>query len=197
MRGLADGRVVHVQVIADGPHDHPELKADANVHRDPMAATDLLAVAADRLLHGQGGIGSAYRMVLMRQRRKQGHDTITHDLVDGAFIAMHRLHHAFQHRVEELPGFFRIAVGQQLHGTSQVREQHGDVFAFAFERTTGGQNLLGQVLRCIGQGGAFLLSQERSSECWHARGWGRRWWGRVLTQPRQHAIVLVHARCLA
>ena len=43
---------------------------------------------------------------------KQRHDAITHHLVDGTLIAMHGVHHALQHRVEELPGLFRIAVGQ-------------------------------------------------------------------------------------
>ena len=41
-------------------------------------------------------------MVFVRQwRSKQGHNAIAHDLVHRAFIAVYRLHHACQHRVEE------------------------------------------------------------------------------------------------
>jgi len=52
-------------------------------------------------------------MVLMVQgRAEQGHDAIAHDLVDGPLIAMHGVHHALQHRVQQLSGFFGVAVGE-------------------------------------------------------------------------------------
>ena len=52
-------------------------------------------------------------MIFMRNRRpKQGHNAIAHDLVDGAFIAVHGRHHALQHRIEELPGVLGVAIGQ-------------------------------------------------------------------------------------
>ena len=63
---------------------------------------------------------------------------------------MHGLHHALEDRVEELPGLLGIAVGQQLHGTLEVGEEHRDLLAFAFESAPGGEDLLGEVLRGIG-----------------------------------------------
>ena len=100
VRGLADGGVVHVQVVANGPHhDLPGVEADADLHLDPMRAAHLFAVAADGLLHGQCRIAGPHGMVFMRNRRpKQGHNAIAHDLVHGAFVAVHGRHHALQHR---------------------------------------------------------------------------------------------------
>ena len=43
VRGLAHGRVVHVQVVADGPHHHlPGVEPDADLHLDAMRAAHLL-----------------------------------------------------------------------------------------------------------------------------------------------------------
>ena len=85
-------------------------------------------------------------MVLMRNGRpKQRHNAIAHDLVDRPLIAMHRCHHPFQHRIEELPGLLRVAVGQQFHRALQVGKQHGDLLALAFQGTAGGEDLLRQI----------------------------------------------------
>jgi hypothetical protein len=55
-------------------------------------------------------------MVLMRDRRpEQRHDAVAQHLVDRPFVAMHRCHHALEHRVEELTCFLGVAIGQQLH----------------------------------------------------------------------------------
>jgi hypothetical protein len=35
----------------------------------------------------------------------------THHLVDGALVAMDGIHHAFEHRIENLARLFGIAVG--------------------------------------------------------------------------------------
>jgi hypothetical protein len=37
VRGLANGGVVHMEIIADGPyHDLPRVKANPDLHLDPM-----------------------------------------------------------------------------------------------------------------------------------------------------------------
>ena len=92
-------------------------------------------------------------MVLMCQgRAKQRHDAVTHDLIDGAFVAMHGRHHALQHRIEELAGLLRIAVGEQLHGAFEVGKQHRHLFALAFQGTAGGEDFLGEIGRGVGEG---------------------------------------------
>ena len=137
MHCLPDGGVVHVQVVADRAHHHlAGIESDAALHLAAMCAPNPLAVAPDRVLHGQGGVAGPYSVVLMRNGgAEQRHDTITHHLVDGPLIAMHGRHHALQHRVEELPGLFRIAVGQQLHRAFEVRKQDSDELALAFQGT--------------------------------------------------------------
>ena len=89
-------------------------------------------------------------MILVRDgRAKQRHDAVAHHLVDRALIAVHGLHHALEHRVEELAGLFGIAVGQQLHRALEVGEQHGDLLALAFQGGLGGEDFLGQMARSI------------------------------------------------
>ena len=94
---------------------------------------------------------------------------------------MHGRHHAFEHGVEELPGLFRIAIGQEFHGAFEVRKQHGDLLALAFEGAAGGQNFLCQIGRGVRQ--------------WSLLGWsrGRRsGWGGGITSPDQHFPILIH-----
>jgi hypothetical protein len=86
-------------------------------------------------------------VILVGQRRaEEGHDPVAHHLVHRALVAVHRLHHAFEHGVEDLPRLLGIAVGEQLHRALEVGEEHGDLLALALERGLGGEDLLGQVL---------------------------------------------------
>jgi hypothetical protein len=80
-------------------------------------------VLHDCLLHSQRRITRAHRMILMRDRRpEQRHDAVAHDLVDGPLVAMDRFHHVLKHGVENLARFFRITIGEQLHGALKVGE---------------------------------------------------------------------------
>ena len=109
---------------------------------------------------------------------KERHDAVPHDLVDRPLVAVHGRHHVCQDGVEELPSLLRIAFGQQFHGALQVRKQHGDLLAFAFQGGTRCQNFLGQVRR------------------WGHR-WGGRWGRRCATGPDQHGAVLIDGQALA
>ena len=93
----------------------PELSPTRICTARPWARRTSSAYAADRRLHGQGRVTGTHRVVFMGQgRTKERHDAIAHDLVDRAFVAVHGGHHALQHRIEELAGFLRVAVGHQL-----------------------------------------------------------------------------------
>src|SRR4029450_5697354 len=99
----------------------------------------------------QGRVTGPHGVVLMSDRgAKQRHNAIAHDLVHGALIAVHGFHHALQDRIEELPGLLRVTVGQQLHGTLQVCEEHGNLLALAFQGRTRGEDLFGEVARRVG-----------------------------------------------
>ena len=77
---------------------------------------------------------------------EQCHDPVAHHLIHGPLVAVNRLHHALEHRVEEFARLLGIAVGQELHRALEVREQHGHLLALAFQRASRGEDLLGQVL---------------------------------------------------
>ena len=70
-------------------------------------------------------------------RAEEGHNAISHHLVDGALVAVHGLDHALQDGVQDLASLFRVAICQQLHRPLQVRKQHRDLLAFAFEGAAG------------------------------------------------------------
>ena len=52
----------------------------------------------------------------------------------------------FEHGVEKLACFLRIAIGEKLHRTFEIGEQNGDLFALAFQCALRSENLLGDVL---------------------------------------------------
>jgi hypothetical protein len=52
-------------------------------------------------------------MILMGNgRAEEGHNPIPHHLVHGALVAVHGLDHVLQDRIQQLAGFFRVAVGE-------------------------------------------------------------------------------------
>ena len=93
-------------------------------------------------------------MVLVGERRaEERHDPVAHHLVDGALVAVDRLHHALEHRVEDLARLLGVAVGEQLHRALEVGEEDRDLLALAFQRGLGGEDLLGEVLGGVGLSG--------------------------------------------
>jgi hypothetical protein len=164
MGRLAHRRVVHMQAAVDTPHHHvPRMEPDADLHRHAVRALHLVAIPRHRLLHVQGRITRAHGMIFMGDRRaKQGHDAIAHDLIHGALVAVHGLHHAFEHGIENRARLLRVAVGQQLHGAFEVGKQHGDLLALAFQGTFGGEDLLGEIGRGVGE---WRLGREHRGSC--------------------------------
>ena len=97
----------------------------------------------------------------MSQRcAEQSHDPVAHHLVDGTFVAMHRLDHLLQHRVEQGTGVFGIAVGEQFHRAFQIDKQDGHLLALAFQGFLGQQDALSQVL------GGILLGRREARRRW-------------------------------
>jgi hypothetical protein len=102
------------------------------MHGQAMRAPYRVTGVAQRRLHRQRRIAGPPGMLLMRQRgAKEGQNPIPHNL-------MHRGHHPLQHRLKELPRVLRIAIGEAFHRAFEVRKQHRDPLALAFERTVGG-----------------------------------------------------------
>ena len=52
----------------------------------------------------------------MGQRRaEERHDPVAHDLVHGALVAVHGLHHPLEDWIEDLARLLGIAISEQLH----------------------------------------------------------------------------------
>jgi hypothetical protein len=96
-------------------------------------------------------------VVLVGDRRaEERHDPVAHDLIDGALIAVNRLHHAFEDGVEEFARLLGVAVGEQLHRALEVGEENRDLLPLAFEGDLGGEDPLGEVLGGVAiRGGEF------------------------------------------
>src|SRR5262245_51692589 len=125
-------------------------------------------------------------VVLMGYRRsKQGHNAITQHLVHGAFVAVHRLHHQMQSRVEEVPRRLRIEAGNQLRRALEVGKQHRDLLALAFQSGTAGEALFYEMRWSVSQGRTVL------GWGWHS-GQSRR----GLASPDQHFAILVGSQSL-
>ena len=113
---------------------------------------------AHRRLHRQGGVTGAQGVVFMGNGgAKQGHNAVAQHLVHRALVAVHRVHHAVNGRVEELLGGFGVEVLDELGGVFDVGKQHRDLLAFAFEGSAGGKNLLGQMQRGVGWRGLVCI----------------------------------------
>ena len=148
VRRLADGRVVHVEIAADGAHDDlPGVQPDADLDHGRVRASHLVRVLLHALLHPERRVAGPHRVVLVGERRaEERHDPVAHHLVDRALVAVDRLHHALEHGVEELARLLGIAVGEQLHRALQVGEEDRDLLALALQRRLGDQDLFREVL---------------------------------------------------
>ena len=149
--GLAHRGVVHVEVATDRPHQHVAgIQADPDLDGNAMRTLHLVAVAAHPLLHAEGRVAGAERVIFVGERgAEESHDAVAHDLVDGAFVVVDGLHHALQDGVEQVARLLGVALGEQLHGALEVGEENGHLLALAFQRAAGSQDAGGEVLRRV------------------------------------------------
>jgi hypothetical protein len=83
-------------------------------------------------------------------RAEERHDPIAHHLVHRPLEAMDGIHHVLEHRIEDLPRLFGVAVSQQFHRAPEIGEEYRDLLAFALQRTSRGENPFGEVSGRIG-----------------------------------------------
>ena len=152
---LPDRRVLDVEVAADRAHDHVAgVDAHADLHVDALAPAQVVGVHGDRAVHAQRGVAGAHGVVLVGDGRpEQGHDAVTHHLVDGALEAVDGLHEPLDHVVEQRPGVLGIAVGHELQRALEVGEQDGDLLALAGQGGARGEDLASEVAGRVGVGG--------------------------------------------
>jgi hypothetical protein len=112
-----------------------------------VGVPDLLRVASHRGVHIVDRVAGPHRVILVGDgRAEERHDPVAHDLVDRALVAVDGLHHAFEHRVQELPRFLEVPVGEEFHRALEVGEQNGHLLPLALEGSLRGDDPLGEVL---------------------------------------------------
>jgi hypothetical protein len=151
--GITHRRVIHAQVIADLADNH-EARVNANAHLqcEPTLGPEGLGDVPNSPLNAQRGVHGPARAVFVGERcAEEGHHSIARVLVDRPLEAVHLSGDALEAAVDDLVhhlGVELLGEGGEAH---HVSEQDGDLFAFAFEGTPGGQDLLGQMFRGIRQ----------------------------------------------
>jgi hypothetical protein len=123
------------------------------------------------LLHPERRVAGPHGVVLVSDgRAEEGHDAVTHDLIDRPLVVMHGLHHVLEDRIEDLPRLLGVAVGEKLHRALQIGEQHRDLLSFALERRPGGEDGLRQMPRGVRlgraeAGGVLTRTADRVGAC--------------------------------
>ena len=136
-----------MQIVANGAHHHvSRVKPDAYLQLQTLGTAYLRSILAHSSLHRQRRVTGPHGVVFVGHwRPEQGHDAVAQYLVDRALVAMHGVHHAVQGGIQEPLGGFGVEVGDELGRPFQVGKQHRDLLALAFQRTPGGEDLLGQM----------------------------------------------------
>jgi hypothetical protein len=101
-------------------------------------------------------------MILMGNRCSEDrHNAVSECLIYRAFELMHSVHHDVNGGIEELLGSFWIKIFNQLRRVLDVSKADGDLFAFSFEGTAGGEDFFGQVLGRVGERWFLFLGTGR------------------------------------
>ena len=152
IRRVADGGVVHAQVVADlADHDHARVQPDAQPQWR-LAVRHRTGI--DAPANCQRRQNRAPRMILVRQRRaEQRHEAIAEELIDRALVAVHLGQRRFEERTEDRVHALGTRALGHLGRIGDVAEQHRDRLALAFEGAARAQDFLGQVSRCVAMRG--------------------------------------------
>ena len=120
----------------------------------PCVRRTLLRIRAHGRLHRQRGVAGTQRVVFVGNGgAKERHNAIAEHLIDRALEAVDRVHHHVDGRIEELLGGFGIKATDEFGGVLEIGKEHRDLLALAFQRATGGEDLLRQIGRGVGEGG--------------------------------------------
>ena len=153
VRVLAHRRVVHVQIVANGPYHHlAGVEPDAQLQHHPLRPAYLVGVGPDGGLQGQRRIAGAQSVILVGNGgAKQDHNAIAEHLIHRALKAVHSLHHQAEGGVQELLGGFGIQALDEPGRVLDVGKEDSDLFALAFQDGAGGEDLVGEMGRRVGQ----------------------------------------------
>jgi len=78
-----------------------------------VRSSHLVRVLLHTLLHPECRIAGTHGVVLVSEwRAEERHDAVAHHLVDRALVAVDRLHHPLEDRIEDLARLLRITIGE-------------------------------------------------------------------------------------
>src|SRR3990170_1298714 len=177
VRRVHHRRVVHPEVIPDAPdHDRPRVDPHPHLNREPALRLELLAVIPERPLDPQRRVRRPSRAVLVADwRAEERHHAVARVLVDRPLEAVDLRRDQLEAPVHDPVHLLRVELLRQGREPCDVREEHGDLSALPFEGRPPLQDLLGQVLGRVGDGGRRPPLRGR---CRHRRGFrGGAWSG--------------------
>jgi len=121
----------------DAPHhDLAAVHPYPNLNRQTAFGTIPIRIAFELLLHAQRRIQRTLGMVLIGDRRSEHReDAVAGGLGDVAAVALYRLHHQIQCRIDDGPGFLRVEILHELHGALDVGKQYRHRLALALKRS--------------------------------------------------------------
>jgi hypothetical protein len=147
VRRVADGGVIHTEIVADATDDHrARVEADAHPDGRPVAGLDLAAEITHRALDAERGVHGAARAVFVRDgRAKQGHDAIAGVLVDRPFEPMDLCRNRLETPVHDLMHILGVAPLGRAREAGDVGEHHGDLAALSLDRRSRFKHFVGEV----------------------------------------------------
>jgi len=147
--GVAHGRIVHTEVVADATDNN---RARVQSHPDDRPLT--VNGFAKAPLDAQSSEHSAARMVLVRDRRpEERHQPIAEELIDGPFVPVDLRESELKDPAEErVHGLGAQALGEGSR-VGEVGKQYSEILSLTLKRALGDQDLVGQVFGSVGLGG--------------------------------------------
>ena len=113
----------HVEVITDRTDDDlPSIEPDADLYIKPLRRRSSSHIVQSLSASTPPRSRPASHGPYAPAARKERHNPIAQDLVDGSLIAVDGLDQEFQHRIEEPPRLLWVAIGQQRHRPLQVSQ---------------------------------------------------------------------------
>ena len=139
VRGQPQRGVLHRQAVGQGAyHDVASVEANVALQHHAMGAAEVLSIGAEGRLQGQCRITGPCRVIFLGSwGAKDRHHPATAHLCHGALIPVHGLQHGVQGGIEELLGRFGVEVADEGQCFGDLREQDGDLLAFAAQDDAG------------------------------------------------------------
>jgi hypothetical protein len=154
VRRVADRRVVHPQVVSDAAdHDEAGIQPLTDLEADSPAQLKLCLEGIERIADRERRVHGALRVVFMCDRRaEQRHDAVAEELVDGAFVAVHRVEQQLERARHRGVDILRIEPLAERGEARDVHEVDRHLLPLSGERRGRGEDLGGEMTRRVGAG---------------------------------------------